>query len=797
MKFQSSYSSRSASLARQFSPLALAVSTVLFSMPAWANSPLPAASLPLAGTIISNMAVGEYIEEGTTVVQTSRSNLVETTIIPVYAFRLEQDRTVVSHAGQQVFFSHELRNTGNATDVYQVTLADPVGGIEFADEAVYLDRNRDGIPDGAALTPAQLALISLQAGETLGLLVGATVPVGTAANTYADSLVLSAESTNDNTLQVLENNDSLIISDQAVIQVRKSFSVAQAPSGTVVTVSLNYENTTALASGEVRITDVLTDPRLSYQPNSATWSGGATVTDVAGGDSAGLDYEYDATSETVTAILANVPANSSGVISFDVLINSDQATDIPNVATVVYDPDNDPLTPNNVTTPTNTAVVQVPPLYGVEINGISTSASANPADNLVTVPSVSQGGIARFDNYVWNTGNITDTYNLTIGSSTVPAGSVVEFFRADGVTPILDSNGDGIPDTGALPVGESLPIVVQIRFPASYTGASAPHSIFPAAQSIASTPTNDDVEDRVGAVDTQLVDLFNTDPNTGVGNGNIDNAGAPLKTLTVATNGTVVYPISVTHTGTPTQYRLAADADGDFSVLGLPAGVTVAFAETGVNGDCSPVGNMTGQTRLLNDGETQALCAVVTVEGGTPATTVDLYFRAYSPTYVSTAAPTNPGSDIIKNALTITNDLAPALLFTPDLRGHIAPGGTIVYTHTIVNNGDTVIVPRAGAPFEVSNDQPGFITTLYLDANDNGVLDPADTLITTTLADLQPNDKIRIFAKVEAASGVVLGVENKTLIELYGVGDVKLEQVEDITTVSETLIRLTKLQALD
>ena len=792
-------SGRPRRLARQLSPLMLAISTVwptAYAAPI--GQVLPNSALPLAGTIISNMAVGEYIEEGTTVVQTSRSNLVETTIVPVYAFRLDQDRTLVTNAGQLVFFSHELRNTGNITDSYQLVLSDPVGGIEFPDEAVYFDRNRDGVPDGVALTAGQLASLPLQAGESIGVLVGATVPLGTAANTYSNSLVLSARSNTDNTLHVLLNNDSLIISAQAVIKVRKSYSVSQAPSGTIVTIRLNYENTSAVVSGLVRITDVLTDPRLSYQVNSATWTGGATVTDAAAGDSAGLNYEYVSASETVIAELTSVPANSSGVISFNVLLSAPLAGDIPNTADVVYDPDNNAGTLNNVTTTTNTAIVQVPALYGVELNGLAGSPSALAADNLVIRPNVSQGGVASFNNYVWNTGNITDTYNLTIGSSNLPAGSVIEFFRADGVTPILDSNGDGIPDTGSLAVGASLPIVVKVRFPASLTTVPVGgYRIFPRAQSIASAVTNNQVEDRTDAILTQLVDLFNNTPNTGVGNGVIDNAGAALKTLATQSGTTVIYPISVTHTGTPTQYRLAADADTDFAIVGLPAGVSVAFAETGVNGDCSPIGVTTGQTRLLNDGETQALCAVVNVAAGTAAATVDLYFRAFSPTYVSTIVPTNAGSDIIKNALTIANPVNPQLAFTPDLRGQIAPGGTIVYTHVIVNNGATVISPRAGTPFVISNDQAGFTTTLYLDANDNGILDAADTIISSALANLQPNDRVRIFAKVEANAGVLLGTENLTLIELYGTGNVKLEQVQDVTTVSDTLIRLTKLQALD
>lgn len=793
--------------ARRLHPLALAllgccVATAQAATPA---NPLPTASIPLAGSVISNMALGEYLEEGSTVVQTSRSNLVETTIIPTYAFRLEANRSLEGVAGQIVYFAHELTNTGNVADRYQLSITDPVGGIEYADEAIYLDRNRDGQPDGSALSLAQLADINLQSGETLGLLVGATIPLGTAAASYANSLQISATSSGDNTLATLTNNDSVVVSDNAVIRVRKAFSVSQAPTGTVVTVQLVYENLSSVSSGQVTITDDLSAGTLLYQSNSGTWSEGSTVTDAAGGDSAGLNYEYNGTTQTLTAILNNIPANSTGVISFNVAINSPQAGDIPNLAGVVYDPDNNAGTPNNVTTTSNTAIVNVPAIYNVVINAISGSASQAPADNLQTVPSVDQGGVATFQNYVWNTGNSTDTFNLSIASSNLPAGSVVEFFRTDGITPILDSNGDGTPDTGPMAVGESYPIVVKVRFPTSQTDQPAQdYSVFPQAQSINRAAAVDTVEDRTNQIVSQLVDLANTLPASGVGNGNIDNAGAALKTLSTNAGGTVIFPITVAHTGTPTRYSLAADADGNFATLNLPAGVSVVFAES-VGGSCATMGAIVGQTRALNDGETQTLCAVVSVATGTAASTATpLFFRAFSPTYVSngTGTPTNAGSDIIKNALTISNDAPAQVLFTPDLRGQIAAGGTIVYTHTIVNQGSTAVTTTQ--PFVVTNSQIGFTTTLYYDANDNGLFESTDPIITDLDSfssnganGLDAGESIRIFAKVQNDGTALLGSENNTLIRLLDGASVELGRVLDITTMSNTLIRLTKMQALD
>lgn len=793
--------------ARRLHPLAIA----LLGCCSWGthaatvSNPLPTANLPLAGSVISNMAIGEYIEEGSNVIQTSRSNLVETTIIPVYAFRLDTNRSLEGVAGQTVYFSHELRNTGNISDRYQLAITDPVGGIEYADEAIYLDQNRDGQPDGAALSLAQIADISLQAGETLGLLVGATIPVGTVAGSYTNSLQISATSTGDGSIATLTNNDSVIVSANAVIRVRKSFSVAQAPNGTILTVRLVYENTSSVNSGQVTLTDDLSANQLIYQTGTGTWSGGTTVTDATGGDTTGLNYAYNSTNKTITAILDNIPANSTGVISFNVAINAAQASNIPNTAGVVYDPDNNAGTPNNVTTTSNTAIVTVPAIYGVVINAISGSASQTTADNLQTIASVNQGGTATFQNYVWNTGNLTDTFNLSVASHTLPAGSVVEFLRTDGITPILDSNGDGIPDTGSLAVGAAYPIIVKVRFPTTQTDQPAQnYSVFPQAQSISSAAAVDTVEDRTNQILSPLVDLANISPSSGVGNGNIDNAGAPLKTLTVAAGSTVIYPITVTHTGTPTRYQLAADTDSNFNTLNLPIGVSVVFAES-VGGSCTTTGNITGQTRALNDGETQTLCAIVSVATGTIASTaIPLYFGAFSPTYVSngTGTPTNSGADIIKDALTITSNASAQLLFTPDLRGQIAVGGTIVYTHTIVNQGTTAITNTQ--PFEVTNSQTGFITTLYYDANNNGSFDSTDPIITDLDSfssnganGLDAGESIRIFAKVQNDGTALLGSENNTLVRLLDGSSTELGRVLDITTMSNTLIRLTKMQALD
>ena len=70
-------------------------------------------------------------------------------------------------------------------------------------------------------------------------------------------------------------------------------------------------------------------------------------------------------------------------------------------------------------TKTNTAIVNVAPVYAVTINGnVSNINDSNP----VTASTV-QGGELKFTNYVWNTGNTADRFNLTLTNNNFPVGS--------------------------------------------------------------------------------------------------------------------------------------------------------------------------------------------------------------------------------------------------------------------------------------------------------------------------------------------------------------------------------------
>ncbi|MEG2268974.1 MAG: hypothetical protein RSC68_32150, partial [Acinetobacter sp.] len=339
-------------------------------------------------------------------------------------------------------------------------------------------------PDGAAITS-----YALSAGESVGLIVAANVP-NTVASGQNGKLTLNVSSSNSasgNQINIAK------VTDQSALVVRKKFSQTTAANGDVITVRLDYQNLSSVATGSVTLIDTL-DSSLIYQPSTGeNWNGTAVDPNTENNDPAGINYSV--TSNVVSAVLSSVAANSIGYIEFKVKINQVAAGPINNTVGFQYDHDND----NSVSTLpisdlSNTAVVNIAPIYAVKINGSISDANDSTA---ITVASVMQGGELVFNNYVWNTGNSVDRFNVTFTANTFPVGSQIEFYRADGVTPLLDSNGDGIADTGLLSSSANFPIIVKVRLPSSYAVTSnTPFEVSLQAQSIADSSKISTIKDQ-------------------------------------------------------------------------------------------------------------------------------------------------------------------------------------------------------------------------------------------------------------------------------------------------------------
>src|SRR5205823_208487 len=219
-------------------------------------------------------------------------------------------------------------------------------------------------------------------------------------------------------------------------------------------------------------------------------------------------------------------------------------------------------------------------------------------------------------------------------------------------------------------------------------------------------------------------------------------------------------------------------------------------------GNCSSTGATVTNTGTVASLGSSVICAVVSVPAGYAAGTNDLYFR--------TGSANSGAADTIHDAVTV--NAVRSISVTPNQAGQTYPGGSYVYTQTLINTGN--VTEGNGSvssiAFNAANNQGGWIATLYYDGNNNGTLDATDPQITGNLntvsglaGGLAPGQSITVFVKVIAPSGAVVGAVDTTTVTVTTTNgsDVTAAPAAAVATDSTTVIAgnltLSKAQALD
>ena len=208
------------------------------------------AAAPAAGTVISNTALGSYVDaaSGTSVRLTS--NTVQTRVSPQEALTLASNQTVTLTPGAPFVLPHVLTNTGNVFTTYDVAAAAlPASAFVPQDLQVVHDVNRNGRVD-AGEPQVGAAGIGLAPGDTAHLLVTGIVPVSAAAG-QAGQLELAATSRVHGARAT--GVDTLLVSNGAGPQVTLSASVADTRPGETVEWQLRVTNTGSAAAGPVAV----------------------------------------------------------------------------------------------------------------------------------------------------------------------------------------------------------------------------------------------------------------------------------------------------------------------------------------------------------------------------------------------------------------------------------------------------------------------------------------------------------------------------------------------------------------
>lgn len=561
--------------------------------------------------------------------------------------------------------------------------------------------------------------------------------------------------------------------------------VASASASCVYTTfTITYSNTGA-AAGRFNLQDVIgsgATAGFTYVTGSAVWSSqpGAALSETSGSNGANVDMAWNSGSSTLTFVDNAVPVNTTRSLTFVVLVNSTAAIGTSSTSNAVnYNPaDASGATasaPVSVSAAkSNTAPFTVLGTYSIAVGSQSSATSSDAKDATAGTPgtgsgdtntlaAVAAGKPAVFVHKIYNLGNDTDSVNLAVTNAPVggfPAGTVFRLYTVDGTTELADSNNDGKIDTGPIAAGSSVQVVVKAFMP-STTGvnAAANYKLTLSGTSGSDSTQIDASADTLVAVTGPFIDMTNTPSGKGDGSSSDDVGTGPSTAATLTATGT--------NAGSWTGFNLyLKNNDSAANTFNLSASATTAFPGSlpagwvvkfifGPPSSCSTATAVS--TVSIGAGVQAGVAACVFVPLTQGAITQSLYFQAKAANAASDG--TYP-ADVIHDAVEV---VAAALTYsatlTPNGVNSVIAGGSVTFAHVLTATGTgscsagsaTVSIPGADTT-------AGWTTALYLDVNQNGILDAGDTLITDgAVPAATPTQPVYLLVKVFAPAGASAG----------------------------------------
>ncbi len=750
-----------------------------------------------AGTQIRNRASATYEDlSGNTF--SSVSNEVITVVLSVYGVSILPDDSgetppvtpaMAQNAigGQTVYYSYTLTNTGNDNDSYSIVPlldgANTTMTLALAGISVYHDVNSNGVVDGgepAISVGGVPGLIGpMAANASVSLIVTYAVP-GTAAAGDVAYVGVQGTSVGDAGQVDTRNYHLTTVVDDAVMTALLSAAPAFVVEGDLITYSFSGTNTgTNTANGvtvaSVGLTGVLMYDVLPINPGSGNPlpifgvptgapAGGTVLYLPSGSSTAGSPETWTWSTTASAGDIAVAYITSGGVVSGQAYGFSYQVT-VPvgmtpgvlnNTAALAY-VDNNGVTPDPTIVTSNNAPVTVGVLATVLIGPAGNPGAGTPPnfdDDVQSVATAYANTTVSFTNTIRNDGNANDAINVVLdGASTIPGSWTVLFFQSDGVTPLSDSDFDGLDDVGPLAPGATIDVVVRVIIPGSQ-GAGGPFDTVVRAQS-ANTPGETNLTtDRVNQVLPASVDIGNYDGVAGTTTNASVNQNADPGT-------SVDFALDVVNGG--------GSSDNFTLSSAIPGGWTVTFyVDANANGilDAAELTPVTGTGPVAAGAETNLIARVDVPVGTLPG---------INPTsFTATSTVNGTQLDTIANTVTV-NTLA-SVDFAPDNAGNATAGGTITYAHTVSNTGNVFDT------FDLTYASSQGWTYVFFDPGLNPI---------TSIA-LAPGAAVGITVRLTVPAGAAVGTVEVGVLTATGQVTLATDNATDVTTIVAGNLSLTK-----
>ena len=608
-----------------------------------------------AGTVIQNQASAsaDPLNPGDPAIS-AVSNIVQTVVSPVCSVSVLPDGTSTAPGqsatllpGDAATFTYTLTNTGNTGNTYDLkALIDPASVFTPGPLNVYLDANGNGQLDAAErASVATSVTLAPDAAATLFLVAA------TSGSSRGDAFVnLSAACAGGSPLD--SNNVSrLRVGEPPAVGVTKTFTPALVKPGETTTVTLVAKNDGQGASRTLVLGDILntlTAQGLSYVAGSAVASTGGTS---AGTTQVAPEYTtdgaaYSATEPSVVnglrASVTTLAPSQTLTLSFRMLAGAAaENKTLTNTATA---------TTGGVTTSGSADLsVRFQPAVAIGPVGNPTAPEGTPADSQ-TLPFGVVGQTVCFDHTLLNSGNVPDTFRVTLALTPGQPGT------APPTTTLLGADGQPLAQPIALQPGQS--VVVRVCY--------TPTSAGPVQATL--TATGD--RGTSNATTDLIADV---------------QSGQPTLTKTSSAAGTVRLGDKITYTlklNNPYTRALSAALAQDK----LTDGLSFVSASDGGTYDAA-TRTVSWNLGTLQPGETRTLTLLATVS----ATAVDGQMLSNSFSLSSTELPKPALSNVVQNPV-----WSAQLLITKTVNtAQAAYGDRLTYTLAIQNLSKTTAVTDA------------------------------------------------------------------------------------------------------